>query len=234
MFPFLSDWHPAYQSCQRYFVNQAQHSPLVQAVAAFVNIRLPFQWADRPLSHLPTDKDPSGPPSPAAGPEATLGAEAAPGAAAGPPPPAGAPRQGPPFLSLIPYIRRLVVTGNDTDVILACFFGQDWARGVGPTARMERRNYMFVAKSAGWSNVKLHYDGGGGRGGGAGGAGGDEALPYMTPLANVQLGEIKGSERAWSDWLAMEDWMLGPRMPVDLRHPVSGDDGHDEMVQDHP
>src|SRR5262245_30013561 len=33
IFPFLHDWHPAHQSCQRYFVDEAQHSPLVQALA---------------------------------------------------------------------------------------------------------------------------------------------------------------------------------------------------------
>jgi hypothetical protein len=246
VFPFLSDWHPAHQSCQRYFVNQAQHSPWVQAIAAFVNIRLPFQWHDRPLSHLP-DKDRSPASSPAQ--DATaFGAAAAVASLAGAPQqppeqqrPPGQPKQGRPFLSLIPYIRRLVVTGNDTDVVLNCFFGSDWARGVGPQVRVERRNYMFLAKSAGWGTVKQHYDGGGQGGGGPGGGGGgvggsgtrgDEAVPFMAPLNNVLLGEIQSSERAWSDWLAMEDWMLGPRRPLDLRHPISRDEGHDEMLQD--
>src|SRR6201986_553196 len=49
----LIGWHPVYQSCQRYFVNHAQHSGLVQAVAAFVNIRLPFQWTSNPITSVP-------------------------------------------------------------------------------------------------------------------------------------------------------------------------------------
>jgi hypothetical protein len=260
LFPFLSDWHPAYQSCQRYFANQAQHSPHVQAIAAFVNIRLPFQWADRPVWHLPTENEPSSPS--AAGTETTPGGDAA--SPQQQQQQASPSQQGPGFLSLVPYVRRLVITGNDTAAILACFFGHDWARGVGPTTAMERRNYMFVAKSTGWGGVKLHYDGyggawpgggggssgggggadvgGGGGGGGGGGAGAgeeqdavpeDERVPYTIPLSNVRLEEIQASERAWSEWLTMEDWMLGPRMPDGLRY-VDGDDELDEMLEDLP
>jgi hypothetical protein len=113
---------------------------------------------------------------------------------------------------------------------------------------MERRNYMFVAKSTGWGGVKLHYDGGGGAwpGGGSGGGGGgsgageeqdavleDERVPYTIPLINVRLEEIQGSERAWSEWLTMEGWMLGPRMPEGLRY-VNGHDELDKMLEDLP
>jgi hypothetical protein len=118
---------------------------------------------------------------------------------------------------------------------------------------MERHNYMSVAKSTGWGGVKLHYDGsggtwpgggsgGGGSGGGGGGSGAgeeqdavlkDERVPYTIPPINVRLEEIQGSERAWSEWLTMEDWMLGPRMLEGLRY-INGDDELDEMLEDLP
>src|ERR1700760_2558566 len=49
----LVAWYPSYQSCQVYFVNHAQFQGLVQTVAAFTNIRLPFQWTQNPINQLP-------------------------------------------------------------------------------------------------------------------------------------------------------------------------------------
>src|SRR5436305_11777112 len=82
------DWYPRYQSCQRYFLDHAQHSVPVQALSAFLNIRLPFQRQPNPV---PNSNRISTPPSSSSG--------------ATPP--------GPPFVSLVPYIRRLVATGMD-------------------------------------------------------------------------------------------------------------------------
>ena len=46
----IIDWHPAYQSCQRYFLDHAQHEPGTQALCALINIRLPFQWLSNPIT----------------------------------------------------------------------------------------------------------------------------------------------------------------------------------------
>ena len=39
-------------------------------------------------------------------------------------------------------------------------------------------------------------------------------MPFLKPLSNVSEKEIQGAESGWSEWLAMQDWMLGPRAPV--------------------
>jgi hypothetical protein len=186
-------WHVAYQSCLKYFLDRAQHETTVQSVAALINIRLPFQWAQNPVLssnrfspggiHNPGTYAPSySRHSPAQG-------------------PAGAS-----WVSLLPYIRRLVATGFDTDGILHGFFGDDWRRGVGDHQELERRNFLFTAKSVGWAKVKYQYD-----------MPPDELVPFIRPLQNVKLEEIESAEKEWSKWLAMEDWMVGPRDPdVDL------------------
>lgn len=170
----IFDWYPKYQSCQRYFLDHAQHSAPVQAVAAFLNIHLPFQrhpschsFAPRPSPTAPT------PPS-------------SPGAS----------------LSLIPYLRRLVVTGLDFPGILHGFFGDDWPAGVGPLHEQERRNYLFAAKSGGWASVKKDYD-----------MLPLETVPFLRPLQGTVDREILAAEKSWSEWLAMEDWMVGSRAP---------------------
>ncbi|KAJ4294603.1 hypothetical protein N0V90_008294 [Kalmusia sp. IMI 367209] len=155
----IFEWHPAYQSCQRYFLDHAQHDNGVQAVAALVNICLPFQWAATPI------------PAPA-------------------------------WVSLVPYIRRLVITGMDKDGIMHGFFGEDWRKGVGPVHECERRNYLFTAKSTEWAVVKHHYD-----------MSPHESVPFLKPLQDAHLAEIEGAEQTWGQWLAMQDWMVGPRAP---------------------
>jgi len=200
----LVSWHPAYQSCQRYFVNHAQHSGLVQAVASFINIRLPFQWTEHPLTSLP--EGPSAPVQPVFGspyPRAPSFAQ---------------PGQALPFVSLIPYIRRLVITGFDSEGIMHGFFGSDWMKGVGSFHEIERRNYMFAAKSIPWAGVKTHYE-----------HNADETVPFMTPVQRVQLSEIEKSDKSWSEWLAMEDWMIGPRAPHFMDPPLSA--GHASYQQ---
>jgi hypothetical protein len=195
----IFEWHPAYQSCQRYFLDHAQHEAGVHAVCALINISLPFQW---PVAPIPSST--SGPMPhqlPTAGPSNNAyGSTTA------------WPRQGPmqstrghpptTWVSLLPFIRRLVVTGMDTVGIMHGFFGDDWRKGVGPMHECERRNYLFAAKSGGWLKVKCQYD-----------MGPHESVPFLKPLQMVELAEIESAERTWSQWLAMEDWMVGPRAP---------------------
>jgi hypothetical protein len=103
---------------------------------------------------------------------------------------------------LIPYIRRLVATAFDSPAVLHGFFGDDWSGGIGPIHDTERRNYLFAAKSDTWLSVKNSYDMDDG-----------QAVPFLRPLRDVTLDEIQAAEAGWSGWLAMQDWMLGPRDP---------------------
>ncbi|RHZ73472.1 hypothetical protein CDV55_108309 [Aspergillus turcosus] len=116
----------------------------------------------------------------------------------------------PPSVSLIPYIRRLVATGMDSPGVLQGFFGDDWTAGVGQLHEQERRNYLFAAKSGGWAAVKRDYD-----------MPPLETIPFLRPLQGTLDSEIEAAERSWSEWLAMEDWMVGPRAPDALRDSCS-------------
>lgn len=40
-----------------------------------------------------------------------------------------------------------------------------------------------------------------------------ETVPFFRPLQAAVDGEIAAAEKSWSEWLAMEDWMVGPRAP---------------------
>ena len=95
-----------------------------------------------------------------------------------------------------------MVTGLDFPGVLHGFFGDDWAAGVGPLHEQERRNYLFAAKSGGWASVKKDYD-----------MSPLETVPFMRPLQGPVIVEIEAAEKSWSEWLAMEDWMVGPRAP---------------------
>lgn len=208
----IFEWHGSFQSCVRYFLDHAQHSGPIQAVAAFLNIQLPFQKQAHPIYssnavetppthhshhgiHSPGFPGMSGPgPGPAS--LASLGKmpmQMVP----------SQPRQQS-HVTLTPYIRRLVATGFDVPSILHGFFGDDWAAGIGPLHETERRNYLFAAKSDNWLRVKASYDMEG------------EHIPFLKPLQNVSEKEIVSAESSWSEWLAMQDWMLGPRAPVDV------------------
>lgn len=107
-----------------------------------------------------------------------------------------------PSVSLIPYIRRLVATGMDFPGVLQGFFGENWGSGIGTLHEQERRNYLFAAKSGGWASVKKDYD-----------IPPLETIPFLRPLQGSLDSEIEAAERSWSEWLAMEDWMVGPRAP---------------------
>ncbi|UNI19161.1 hypothetical protein JDV02_005369 [Purpureocillium takamizusanense] len=175
----IFDWYPKYQSCLHHFVTQGQHSVSVQALAALLNIRLPFQRAvgiarGSAPEHMDSNISPDGAPG-----HAAVGS-----------------------VSLVPYVRRLVATGFDTPTILHGFFGDDWTAGLGPIHEEERRNYLFAAKSDTWLTVKAAYDMEDG-----------QTVPFLRPLQGVTNKEIVNAESKWSEWLAMQDWMLGPRAP---------------------
>lgn len=186
----IFDWYPKYQSCQRYFLDHAQHSIPVQALAAFVNILLPFQRSQLPAPR-PIRPESAASSSRSQGP--LRSAPNLPGHTVAS------------FTSLIPFIRRLVVTGMDFPGVLHGFFGDDWPTGIGPLHEQERRNYLFAAKSGGWASVKRDYD-----------MLPMETVPFMRPLQRPLEAEIEGAERAWSEWLAMEDWMVGSRAPESM------------------
>lgn len=105
-------------------------------------------------------------------------------------------------VTLLPYVRRLVATGFGFPSVLHGFFGSDWLDGVGPIHDSERRNYLLAAKSDNWLNVKANYDMADG-----------QFIPFLKPLQEVMEEEVQGAEMTWSEWLAMQDWMLGPRAP---------------------
>jgi hypothetical protein len=102
------------------------------------------------------------------------------------------------------------VTNFDNPAILHGFFGDAWRIGILPHVQCERRNYLFAAKHGGWRSCKKQYDAGSGFGSRSGD---DESVPFLKPLGDAQGEEIVAAERAWSEWLAMEDWMVGPDAP---------------------
>ncbi|CAI7591630.1 unnamed protein product [Penicillium pancosmium] len=106
------------------------------------------------------------------------------------------------FISLRPYVRRLIITAQDTPVNMLAFFGPDWEAGVGCIYKQERTNYLFTAKSSGWADTKASYD-----------ILPDEQTPFLRPLRDPSEDEIRAAEARWSEWLAMEDWMVGARSP---------------------
>jgi hypothetical protein len=178
----IFEWYPRYQSCQRYFLDHAQHSVPVQALSAFLNIQLPFQKQPLPIFNSSSASSTLGQQQQQQQP--TL----------------------PPSVSLVPYIRRLVATGMDFPGVLHGFFGDDWTTGIGSLHEHERRNYLFAAKSGGWASVKKDYD-----------MGPSETVPFLRPLQGPIDTELEAAERSWSEWLAMEDWMVGPRFPDTLQ-----------------
>jgi hypothetical protein len=153
-------------------------------VAAFVNIKLPYQKAAENGSSSSSGQEP------VIVPPNSLSSQ-------------GQPLSAPNNILLTPYVRRLVATAFDSPTVLHGFFGDDWQQGIGPLHEAERRNYLFAAKSDTWLSVKTQYDMGDG-----------QSVPFLRPLQNVTLAEIESAEANWSEWLAMQDWMLGPRAPM--------------------
>ncbi|XHG09454.1 hypothetical protein AWENTII_012510 [Aspergillus wentii] len=174
----LNAWYPHYTACLQHFLDHAQHSAPVQAVAAFINIRLPYQRPTDPVWRF----------SGAQPVDSTSVIGAAPTSSA--------------YVSLRPYLRRLIVTGQDTPTVLHAFFGGDWVTGIGCICKQERVNYLFTAKSSGWAATKSTYD-----------ILPDQQTPCLRPLREPSEEELRSAETRWSEWLAMEDWMVGPRSP---------------------
>ncbi|PQE16816.1 ilp is an apoptosis inhibitor protein [Rutstroemia sp. NJR-2017a BBW] len=183
------DWYKHFLGCQEHFLEKGQHDYAVQAIAAFINIQLPFQkqpypvnradqaWSRKNLAERPSERRDRKEP--------------------------GYPQ----YVSLIPYLRRLIITSHDSDEILEYFFGTNWRKGLGALHEVERRNYLFASKSKNWLDVKAAYD-----------MSPEESVPFLTPLREVLEVELKASDVAWSQWLAMGDWMLGPREPPELQN----------------
>jgi hypothetical protein len=192
----IIDWHPAYQSCQRYFLDHAQHEPGTQALCALINIRLPCQWLSNPVhSSSATAQSPAQftfkPPYPRQN-----GHE-----------PAHAQAQSPAFVSLIPYIRRLIITGFDKPPILHGFFGDSYKTGISPHLDCERRNYLFAAKQNGWRSCQELY------------ASGDETPPFMKPLEDASPDEVAAADKAWSKW---EGWQRRENWSPSSRASING------------
>ncbi|RKF61690.1 hypothetical protein OnM2_039068 [Erysiphe neolycopersici] len=194
-FDILS-WHPYAQNCLCYFLDHAQHTVAVKALASFINIRLPYQRHPNPIisssmlfieSYSPSSNNNI--------PSSFL-------SNASPTPSAQS-------VSVVPYIRRLVVTGQDTATILQGFFGEDWVRGVGAIHELERRNYLFAAKSTNWIGVKEAYD-----------ILPNETVPFLIPLQNVTEQEMRDADEKWSEWIFMQDWILGPRLDAIVRSEI--------------
>jgi hypothetical protein len=170
----------AYQKCVRHFLLEAQYSALAQSLATLMNILLPYQRSLEPGSQflrLDTDNEPKD----------RLNLQLVPDS-----------------VSLIPYVRRLIVTATDTPTVMQGFFGKDWVAGVGLLHSQERINYLFTAKSGGWLRTKAHYD-----------ILPYETVPFMRPLRDPQRQELQAADTRWSQWLAMEDWMVGPNSPFE-------------------
>lgn len=202
----IFQWYPRYISCQRYFLDHAQYEMPVQALTSFIkytassdfckladlgSILLPFQRQPHPVHNSTSPLGTSIGSAPIhRGQGHRFQSPSSPGSSPAP------------SVSLIPYLRRLVATGMDFPGVLHGFFGDDWAAGIGPLHEQERRNYLFAAKSGGWAAVKQAYD-----------LPPLETVPFLRPLQGAGEVEIQAAERNWSEWLAMEDWMVGPRAP---------------------
>ena len=205
----IIDWHPAYQSCQRYFLDHAQHEPGTQALCALINIRLPFQWLANPITSASPPGANTAPSSAHSNSQFTFTPNSYQRTNG-----LNSPHQShlqtqhqqqpAVFISLIPYIRRLIITGFDKAPILHGFFGDSYKAGISPHLDCERRNFLFTAKHGGWRTCKKFYDTGSS-------GGGDESAPFMKPLEDASTEELEAAEQAWSKWLAMEDWMVGER-----------------------
>lgn len=197
----MLEWYPQLQSCIRYFVDHAQYLGPIQALAAFINIKLPFQKFPNPI--LASTQQNSPPVQ-----DSTIGSHPGGSSISAPAAPGPATFLGPrqaaagtyPFVSLTPYIRRLVATGFDFDKILYGFFGNDWKTGIGPLHEAERRNFLFAAKSESWLVVKSKYD-----------MDEEQMIPFLRPLQGATEIEIRNAEERWSEWLSMQDWLVGPR-----------------------
>ena len=208
----IIEWYPQFQSCHRYFLDVAQHTQPVQALAAFINIQLPCQKHPNPIlsSNAPSPRpnlpDMGGLLRPQGGLFGNNQQQQ--------------PASHGPVVSLTPYIRRLVATGHDSPGVLHGFFGDDWMGGVGSLHEIERRNYLFAAKSADWLKVKDAYD-----------MSPQESIPFLRPLREATEKELEAADSTWGEWMMMGDWMLGPR---EFAPPSDGMHGQSPRVKREP
>ncbi|KZZ92368.1 hypothetical protein AAP_03023 [Ascosphaera apis ARSEF 7405] len=105
--------------------------------------------------------------------------------------------------SVIPYMRRLVATGMDTDSILHGFFGDFWFLGVGHIRRQERFNYFFAAKTGNWERCKAMYD-----------MPPFETIPFLRIVQGTDQEELEQAAERWGRWMLMQDWLIGPATPA--------------------
>jgi len=212
-------WHAAYLSCQKYFLDHSQHETHVQAVAALLNIQLPFQWPMNPLANFGNASvDLASPTARFGQPYSNQPTMASPNRAEPVPQPPRPAISRPNHVSLIPYIRRFVITGWDTEPILHGFFGDEWRQGIGHLRACERRNYLFAAKAGGWAKVKSQYD-----------MDANQTVPWLQAPQSVNDTEIENAEKTWSSWRALEDWMVGPRAPENEEDGYESAHGRDAM-----
>jgi hypothetical protein len=185
----IVEWYPKFQSCHKYFLDIAQHQYPLQALAAFLNIQLPLQKQPYPVASSAVAFPHASNPNQAHGklPQPFAFNNVI-----------GYPQS----VSLTPYLRRLIATGHDSKEILHGMFGHDWAKGIGPLHEIERRNYFFACKSTPWLETKSAYD-----------ISEEESVPFLAPLRDVTSAELGASEAAWSQFMLMQDWMLGPEAP---------------------
>ena len=194
----LLEWYPHFQSCVKYFLEHVQHSPPIQAVAAFSNIQLPFQKAQRLLLTSRTGGSPSTMPSPTSRATGKL------------PMHMQSPNQTPAVLTLNPYIRRLVATGFDFPAVLHGFFGDSWALGIGPMHEVERGNYLFAAKSASWLDVKSHY------------GMGEEQIPFLRHSRTSRKRKLSAPSRIGaSGWRCRTGWLGRGLLGLTVTSPLS-------------
>ena len=69
-----------------------------------------------------------------------------------------------------------------------------------PCKNASAENYLFAAKAGGWGYVKSQYD-----------MNPQETVPFLNPPQNLSDAEIENAEKIWSQSIALEDWMIGPR-----------------------
>ncbi len=100
-------------------------------------------------------------------------------------------------LTLIPYIRRLIVTGLDTKDNYELFFGDKWVDGITVLHETETFNYLFAIKSDTWLRVRDAYDLEDG-----------QEVPFLSPPHQTREEDVRVAELSWSDWLAAQDWIF--------------------------
>jgi hypothetical protein len=169
-------WGLNYKACERFFLDYAQHSDYIRTLCQLLNIKLPHQKTP-PFSWWTA-------------PFRWLSARG---------------NSSSPKVSLVPYIRRLVCTGIDSERNLEFFFGDCWLSGIGVIRKYERRNYLLMSKSANWDRVKSAYD-----------IGSQETVLFLAPLREPTEEELAFADGSWSEWLAMRDWMPRSESPLSL------------------